>query len=119
MRAGRRDRIIDIERAVSAADSFGSPVVSEWAKVVVGFRASRRDITGRERMHSGQEIAEFDTIFGIIRPDVEITPQMRVKEGTQYFEIKHVVQRGRRGSELELICRSADRIGGQPSSTGY
>jgi SPP1 family predicted phage head-tail adaptor len=120
MRAGRRDRIIDIERRVTSRDAYGAVVTSDvWAKVVTGFRAARRDIGGRERVQAGQEIAEFDAIFNIRRPDAEISPDMRVKEGDDYFEIKHVAERGRHGMELELVCRSADRIGGHPGSTGY
>lgn len=117
MRAGRHDRVIDIEAPVMSTDTYGSKITSSWSKVLQNYRANRRDVGGRERIDAGQEIAEFDAIYTLRRPPAEITPLMRVKEGLEYFEIKYVVQRGRHGMELELVCRSADRIGGQPSST--
>jgi head-tail adaptor len=117
VRAGRHDRVIDIEAPVTSAGVYGAPVVSEWSKVLYNYRANRRDVGGRERIDAGQEIAEFDAIYTLRRPPAEITPLMRVKEGLEYFEIKYVVQRGRQGRELELVCRSANRIGGQPSSS--
>lgn len=64
MRAGRLDRLIDIQRKSEAADDYGQPVET-WAAIASRRPASYRPLRGSERFASEQFIAREQVEFRV------------------------------------------------------
>lgn len=101
MRSGTLDRRITIRSIVRTTSATGA-VVESWLDLATVW-ASRRDVRGRELVLSGAERAVVERIYRIRhRPDV--TPAMRVVDGSEEQEIVAVAEIGRRRA-LELLTR--------------
>lgn len=108
MRAGQLNRRITIEQKKETRGSTGEELVStgDWITLCSAW-ANVIPLSGSEYV-AGKEMESEVTVRVIIRArkDVTITNDMRVKDGTQYYEIvappREIYQRNR---QLELLCK--------------
>lgn len=100
MRAGKLDRTIVIERAMTGVDDYGTPVET-WATIAT-VRAQRLQSSAEEYMRSHGASSESAIIFRIRHID-GLTLADRVTEGAAIFDLKEIKELGR-GDGLELRC---------------
>ena len=102
MDAGALDRMVRIERPVTAQDSFGEPIVT-WTLVATA-HAEIVPMRASERFTSQQFLAEVDTRLRLRwRDDVDAT--MRVVFENTAYDIASVTEIGRREG-TEIIARA-------------
>lgn len=104
MRAGRRDRLIRIERIIVTKDSAGADVetwtllANEWAEYL--------PMRGKEIIAAQQRLGESVAVFRILFRD-DITRKHRIVMDGVAFEINNIDPIKRR-TGLELLCRQID-----------
>ena len=99
MRAGSLDRLITIQSKGVTRSASGQENVT-WSDVAT-VSARKRDTKGEERFRAGQREDRVETIF-TIRWRGDLDPSMRVRLGTVFYELKGIVELGRRDG-LELL----------------
>lgn len=106
MDAGRLDRRITIEELTESRDSVGG-VVSTWDPRCLIW-AQKVPITAREKFAPQQLAADADTRFRIRYPNFTVSPKRhRVKDGVQTYDIRGVLEVGRReGLDLLTLARA-------------
>lgn len=101
MRAGQLDRRITLEAATDAQDETGAPI-EVWTPIGTVW-ASRRDTSGRERVHAGAETAIADAVFRI-RWRAGLTAKMRLIEGDEIWDITALGESIQRRVWIDLTC---------------
>lgn len=96
---------IDIQSNTAAVDSFGQPVES-WANVtgLTSLWASGISTGGREYYAAQKLNAEVTMVFKI-RYQTGITPLMRVKYGSRYFQILSVNNVNEKNEFVLISCK--------------
>ena len=105
MRAGLLNQKIDIERSTDSRDEWGDTSES-WAAIASNIPASISPIRMKEFIRSAETQTEL-THKVIIRysSDVSgITAKDRVKHGSDYYDIRGVINVNKRNRMLELMC---------------
>lgn len=107
MEPGQLDRRITIQQRV-----LGNPPVtgageenSTWQEVATVW-AARRDVRGEEFLAQFGRQAEVTCTFKL-RYRAGITPQMRVVDGGETYEIQHIARLGRKEA-LELWAKAIE-----------
>lgn len=98
--AGKRDRLIVIERATFTTDAMGGRIETwhqyarAWAQVIFG--------TGAERREAAQQIASVSATFRIVSSPTlaTVTPQHRIQFMGAVWDISSVVPLGRANIEI-------------------
>lgn len=106
MRAGRLRHMIQIEEAVTTADSSGDPV-TVWTAIGTT-RADILPIRGREAVFGNQTLSEFDTKI-IVRwsPLTElITAKHRLTHQGTIFNVVSPAHVAMGKEEIEILCKS-------------
>jgi len=104
MRAGRRDRLIRIDRLVVTKDAAGADVeawvlhAQEWAEYL--------PMRGKEIIAAQQRLGESVAVFRILFRD-DITRKHSILMGGVRYEIANIDPVKRR-TGLELLCRQID-----------
>jgi SPP1 family predicted phage head-tail adaptor len=101
--AGRLDRLVVIERAVTVQDEFGEPVAtwSAWKTVFMG----KRDIRAEERFRANQELATETTVWTSHYID-GLTPTDRLNVDGLLYDIVGIAELGRRaGMQITATAR--------------
>lgn len=99
------NRLVEIQKVTETPDAFGQPIET-WSK----FRdwwVERRDVRGRERFRSDQDIAERTSIF-TGRWFAGLTAKMRIVHDGLIWDIEGLAEIGRR-HELEVTA-TAQRV---------
>lgn len=102
MRAGKMDRLIQIDKLVSTRDTFGAEVpqwqklCSVWCEVV-----SER---GQEKLESAQEVARDNLLFRI-RYRTDVKRSYRIQYNREFYDIKSITEIGRRDG-LEIFAEA-------------
>jgi SPP1 family predicted phage head-tail adaptor len=105
MRAGRRDRLIQIQRLVLTKDEVGADVES-WVKVPPDIWAEYLPGPGREVIAAQQKVGESVDRFNIVyRPGITVRHRLAM-DGVNY-EITACHEIGRRRG-IELVCKLID-----------
>jgi SPP1 family predicted phage head-tail adaptor len=106
MAAGALDRRITIEQLTETRDGAGG-VVPTWDAVCVIW-AQRTPVTAREKFAAQQLAADADTRYRIRDPGFEVSPKThRVKDGLRVYDIRGVLEVGRReGVDLLALARA-------------
>ncbi len=100
--AGELDRRVSIQRNDNTRDaSFGS-VVDNWVNLATGVPARRIDVQQTETAADGIRISRRISGYRI-RWRGDVTPKMRIVEGTRICNITEVLEYGRRVG-LDLAC---------------
>lgn len=100
--AGELDRRITIQRNDNTRDSSFNSVVDNWVALATGVPARRIDRTQTEESAEGIRISRRVSGFRI-RYRSDVTPKMRVLEGSRVFSITGITEYGRRVG-LDLEC---------------
>jgi head-tail adaptor len=106
MRAGRRDRVVTIERATITRDAHNEQVQT-WATHAVRF-AFVRPAPGTERFRSAETAAEAPMRFVFLWEDglVRVTDRLLHDDGRTY-DVSSVTEIGRReGWEVLAVARA-------------
>lgn len=104
MRAGKLNRVIDIERAVVTVDTFGTPV--ETWKWVTSLRAQLVEETAEETMRSHGSATETLLVFRTRFYDLTLAE--RIVYGGRPYDLKKIKELGRRqGMELHAAAAGA------------
>lgn len=103
MRHGDLDRVIDIEQNTPSTDGNGA-VQPSWSTLYSGLRASKRDVTGRQRIEGAAVTPEVETMFKIHYRTGITAHDCRVVYDSANYDIVHVAELGRREA-LELQCK--------------
>lgn len=100
MRAGKRDRLVSVERYTITEDAFGSPVqtwaehLQAWAQIIYG--------TGAERREAGREGATQPATFRLLADadTLGITTADRIAFDGDNWDIVSLSPLGRDGLEI-------------------
>ena len=108
MRSGTLRHVIDIQDAAETNDGLGGVTVV-WAAIANGtnLRASIWPVSASERINNDK--VEL-TITHRIRTRYRegITADMRVKHGSDYYNIKSIINSEMRNIMLEMLCEEID-----------
>lgn len=107
MQAGKLDRRITIQRAVTTRDEFNAPIET-WADVMTVW-ASYEPVSDGERFRAGERAAEISARFQIRYSSASsaITAMDRLVFDRRTYAITHIKEIGRRvGLELTAVSRS-------------
>jgi SPP1 family predicted phage head-tail adaptor len=96
----KMDRRITLQRPVATQNDYGEEVIT-WTKVT-DLWAEKRDLKGLEKWAAQQVAAEKD-IRLLIRYRTDVTPVNRILFESREYDIKSVLELGRRES-LEITC---------------
>lgn len=108
MKAGKRDRLVTVERyGITGEDSFGTPTkgwaahTTAWAEVVYG--------TGQERRAAGLEGADQTATFRVLASTTNngVTVADRISFNSDNWDIVSVAPLGRDGIEWTAIRRAS------------
>jgi len=92
---GLLNQSITIQTPAVTQDDIGGPVRA-WSNKYASLRCRREQLTSLERLLTGREGVEATHRF-FVEPDKSITPKMRIRDGSDLYDIVSVVdQRGRR-----------------------
>lgn len=111
VQASRLDRRIQIQQPQTVIDEYGQQTKT-WVTVITLW-ADRRDVTGREMIEAGMDRSTREVRYFIRDPGFAVSPQMRVMEGTQTWNVLAVLPTQERGAGFELMCRSTDNVAAQ------
>lgn len=103
MRSAKLRHRVELQRVTVAADTHGDQTKT-WTTLAEAW-ASIEPLSGREFLQASQVMSDVTvriTVRG--RPDITLTPKDRVKYGTRYFDIRHVIDWGDKGVEWQLMC---------------
>lgn len=104
MRAGRLDRRIQIERAVTVVNSAGQPI-DDWRPLGAERWAGFQQQGGREFLAADAERTEERAVFTIRYFD-GLTTADRVNYGGRIYDIEAINEIGRReGQQLLTVAR--------------
>lgn len=104
MRSGSLDRRITLQRKSTVQNSTGEQIET-WIDLAPVW-ASKKDLRGNERFAAQQIMAEVDTQFRI-RYRAGLTPIDRVFYAGKYYDVKAVLEIGRReGMDLMAQARA-------------
>ena len=104
MRIGKLRHRITIERVVGAQDADGA-VIEKWSTYVT-VQPSIEPISGRE--YFATQSTQADMTHRIVLGYLSgVIPKMRVKFGSQIFDILSVINVEERNRELQLMCRES------------
>ena len=101
MQAGQLRHKLDIETELNSQDAYGQ-TTQEWVVFLRGIWAAIEPISGREYFSSQQVNAEISHRIKI-RYRTGITPNMRVKFSTRYFNIVSVIDLKEAHREIHLM----------------
>ena len=101
MEAGKLRHRIEIQSAVEARDSHGG-VDYAWSTAATRW-GSIEPLSGRELFAAQQIEAQVDVRVRLRHYD-GLEPAMRLKHGTDIYEIRAVVNRDVRDIEQEVLC---------------
>ena len=102
MEAGKLRHRVQVEERLEEQDATGQEITT-WRKV--GQRwASIEALTGREFIEA-QALASDVTCRVRMRYLADLTPGHRLVAGERVLEIIHVIDRGGRRAEQELLCK--------------
>lgn len=108
MRAGRLDRQIVIQVNTPTRNSFGEQA-PKWATFATVW-AEVLPVSGREAMQGGQILAQADTRFRI-RYLAGLLPTHRISYASNYYDIAHIAEIGRReGHEILAKSKAAAEV---------
>jgi SPP1 family predicted phage head-tail adaptor len=102
MRAGKFDRRIVIQEAISSPDEYGQPIQT-WTTFAERL-AQKLDVRAQERFEAAQEIATETTTFRI-RYLAGVLPTMRVVCEGKTYDIRGIAELGRRRG-LDITCEA-------------
>lgn len=109
MRAGLKDRFIQIQQPTTSSHGETGTPVKTWTQFA-RIKAGRRAVKGDELLADFGRSAEVDVIYKASWKDVQgVTTQMRIYDegGEQYFDIRHVPAAGfGRKDAIELYCKA-------------
>lgn len=105
MQAGKLDRVVTIQQYTPSRDAAGGEIKS-WADVAT-VRAEKRDLSGRELVQANREDLSETFTTWIIRYRSDVTPKMRLVDGTTNYDILNLSEIGRKWG-LELQCKRSD-----------
>jgi len=101
MSAGRRDKLVTIQRRGDDQDSTGQ-VLETWSPQSTIW-ASIAPVAGREYFNASGERAEVTHKIGIVYGPT-VAPRDRITYGSRIFDIKSVINLQERNRELLLMC---------------
>lgn len=104
MNAGRMDRKVDLLRPTTSTDSFGQ--VSETFTTEAAVWAQKKDVTAREAVEADQVVAQIRTEW-TIRWRSDITPQWRIRYGSEIYTIDGILEIGRREG-MKILSTNKD-----------
>ena len=103
MQSGELRYRIELQRVTVAADSHGDQTKT-WATIGYAW-ASIEPLSGREFLAASQVMSDITVRIKLRgRSDITLTPKDRVKFGTRYFDIRHIVDWGGKGTDWQLMC---------------
>jgi len=102
MRAGRRNKKIQIRGFVQAKDEFGQPVKTPFTVATVW--ASINPLTGRETWIAEKYSAELDTKIEI-RWRTDIREDYHIKHGKSFYKIEYIVNPEMANRDLIIACK--------------
>jgi len=103
MRAGRLDRLIDLQRRSFIEDAEFKDEIETFSTYDTNVAAERMDRSGNENYFEGVNIPTRVTIYRIrYRDDVQELD--RIVEDDKVYDIDYIKELGRREG-LELTCR--------------
>lgn len=105
MRAGKLDRVLDIEAVTITQDEYGSPVET-WAPFVAGLRAQIVQASTEEYFRASGEGATSTIVFRT-RFVAGVTNTHRIIHDERQFDIEEVKEIGR-GAGLEIRARAPE-----------
>lgn len=105
MRAGKLDRVLDIEAVTITQDEYGSPVEA-WAPFVTGLRAQIVQASTEEYFRASGEGATSTIVFRT-RFVAGVTNTHRIIYDGRQFDIDEVKEIGR-GAGLEIRARAPE-----------
>lgn len=103
MQAGALRHRLTLETPNTTADSFGEETEAPYTTLATVW-GSIEPLSGNERLRMQQVQAEV-THRVRIRYRSGVTPELRVKFGTRYFNILSVTNWEERNRELEIMCK--------------
>jgi SPP1 family predicted phage head-tail adaptor len=102
MRAGRRDRLVELRHRVVALDPSSGQEVESWPEAYATVWAEKIDVRSREFLAGSVAVGEITTTFRILyRTDVLSTD--RIVYGGLAYNIQPPIEIGRREG-LELMA---------------
>ncbi|MHB8124649.1 MAG: phage head closure protein [Desulfitobacteriaceae bacterium] len=102
MNPGILKHVIDIQKELTSRDSYGAST-KEWVTFLRSARASVEPLTGRE-FFAAQQVNSEITHLVKMRYRSGIIPEMRLKFGNRYFDIRSAINIKEAGKEMYLRC---------------
>lgn len=99
--AGKRNKLVKIQRPVTTVDAIGQPVPG-WVDVVSVW-ANIRNRTGSEILRADRETSVVQTSIRINKRS-DVTAAMRVLYGTTAYQIKAVLPDDEYNERMDLVC---------------
>lgn len=99
--AGKRNKLVKIQRTGETQDEIGQPSVG-WVDHVTVW-ASIKNRTGAQVLRADADVSIVQVSIGI-QKRTDITDQMRVLYGTQAYEIKAVLPDEESNDGMYLVC---------------
>lgn len=102
MRSGDLKKVISIEQHSSTSDGMGG-VTEAWTTFASSVWAAIWPVSAKERIQADQEQMTISHRIRI-RYRTGVTPAMRIKYGTKYFNITSVINVGSENRVIDILA---------------
>jgi len=99
--AGKRNKLVKIQRPGTTVDAIGQPVIS-WSDVVTVW-ASIQGRSGAESIRADKETS-INQVSIQMAKRADVTPAMRVLYGTAVYKIQAVLPDHQYNDRMYLVC---------------